>query len=182
MVNKAHAKAFASQPTAFVGLGANLGDARSSLIAAVRQIEGLPGTRLAAVSSLYRSAPVDSSGPDYLNAVVGLETDLPPRALLHALQRIEQLHGRERPYPNAPRTLDLDLLAYGEVTQQDPELTLPHPRAHLRAFVLQPWAELAPDLILAGRECLAVLAAAVTDQPIELIAPAPHWLVGGANI
>lgn len=174
-------KAFTSRPSAYVGLGANLGDARGSLAAAVRQLECLPGIRLSGISSLYRSAPIDANGPDYLNAVVRLEAGLPARELLHELQRIELLQGRERPYPNAPRTLDLDLLGYGDLIQQDAELTLPHPRAHLRAFVLLPWAELAPDLFLVGHGRIEALAQAVLGQSIECIAPAPFWLVAELN-
>ncbi|HRM93720.1 MAG TPA: 2-amino-4-hydroxy-6-hydroxymethyldihydropteridine diphosphokinase, partial [Alicycliphilus sp.] len=99
--------------SAWIGLGANLGDARAALRSAVQAMATLPGTRLLRVSSLYRSAPVDAGGPDYLNAVAELDTTLAPLELLHALQRIEQAAGRERPYRNAPRTLDLDLLLYG---------------------------------------------------------------------
>ncbi len=167
----------AQPPTvAFIGLGANLGDARASLANAARQIGQLPGTRLIRVSSLYRSAPVESSGPDYLNAVAEIETALVPPALLSALQQIEQAHGRERPYVNAPRTLDLDILCFGQLSQSDPVLTLPHPRAHLRAFVLLPWAELAPELLLPGRGPIEALARAVTDQAIERLAAPAEWL------
>jgi 2-amino-4-hydroxy-6-hydroxymethyldihydropteridine diphosphokinase len=131
----------------FVGLGANLGDAQATLQAALDQIARLPATRLVATSSLYRTAPVDASGPDFLNAVAELRTGLEPHALLTELQAIEQRHGRERPYRNAPRTLDLDLLRYGDRCLSTPALTLPHPRMHERAFVLVPLAELAPELV-----------------------------------
>lgn len=132
---------------AWVGLGANLGDARAALDAAFEALAALPATQLVARSSTWRTAPIDSSGPDYLNAVAALDTQLPPEALLDAMQAIEAMHGRERPYPNAPRTLDLDLLLYGERIVDTPALTLPHPRLHLRAFVLEPLLELAPALV-----------------------------------
>ena len=149
----------------FVGLGANLGDAADTLACARAALAALPGTEVVAFSSLYRSAPVDAQGPDFMNAVAELRTALEPEDLLDALQAIEQAHGRQRPYRHAPRTLDLDLLMYGARELQTPRLTLPHPRAHLRAFVLQPWAELAPTLTLAERGEIATLAAQVTTQP-----------------
>ena len=147
--------------SAWVGLGANLGDARGALRDAVRAMGALPGTQVRQVSSLYRSAPVDAGGPDYLNAVAQLQTTLAPLALLHALQAIEQAAGRERPYRNAPRTLDLDLLLYGEERLDGAELTLPHPRIAERAFVLRPLADLAP-----GRVAAAALQA-VAAQPLQ---------------
>src|SRR5882762_787394 len=118
---------------AYVGLGANLGDARATLDAAFNALEALPDSELVRRSSIYRSAPIDSSGPDYLNAVVQLRTALAAHALLAQLQSIERSHGRERPYRNAPRTLDLDLLLYSEQHIQTPTLVVPHPRAHERA-------------------------------------------------
>lgn len=136
---------------AFVALGANLGDARAAVVQALQALGVLPGTQLVRASSLYRTAPVESSGPDYINAVAELRTTLGPYELLAALQRIEQLAGRERPYRNAPRTLDLDLLLYGELQQDDPVLTLPHPRMYERAFVLVPLAEIAPVQVSAAR-------------------------------
>jgi 2-amino-4-hydroxy-6-hydroxymethyldihydropteridine diphosphokinase len=152
---------------AYIGLGANLGDARGALHAAFVALAALPATELLRHSSIYRSAPIDSSGPDYLNAVAELRTALEPLALLYRLQAIERAQGRERPYRNAPRTLDLDLLLHGQTLIDSPELTLPHPRAHERAFVLQPLAELAPDLIIPGRGKACELLAAVADQSIE---------------
>lgn len=152
---------------AYVGLGANLGDARLTLQAALDALAVLPDTRLVAVSSLYRSAPIDSSGPDYLNAVAALDTALEPHALLSALQAIEQVHGRERPYRNAPRTLDLDLLLHGDTCLDTPTLTLPHPRLHQRAFVLLPLAEIAPALALPGRGAVADWLPGVADQTVE---------------
>ena len=149
----------------FVGLGANLGDARATLDAALVQLRTLavveaPSWR---VSSFWRSAPVEASGPDFVNAVAGFDTALAPHALLDALQAIEQRFGRERPYRNAPRTLDLDLLLHGVTSADvgcvlaDVRLELPHPRAHLRAFVLEPLAELWPEGVLPGRGGVAAL-------------------------
>lgn len=150
-----------------IGLGANLGDARATLDAAIEALKSLPETTLRAVSSIYRSAPVDSSGPDYLNAVALLDTRLAPQALLAELQRIELAHGRERPYFNAPRTLDLDLLFHGEQRMTAPTLVLPHPRMHERAFVLRPLAELAPALMIPGRGTVSELLATVADQRVD---------------
>ncbi len=132
---------------AFVGLGANLGDARTAVLRAMDALDGLPGTRVVARSSLYRSAPVDATGPDFVNAVVALETTLDPSGLLAELQRLEHDALRERPYRNAPRTLDLDLLRHGDAVLRTARLSLPHPRMHERAFVLRPLAEIAPALV-----------------------------------
>lgn len=152
---------------AYIGLGANLGDARAALEAAFAALATLPATQLQRRSSIYRSAPIDSGGPDYLNAVAELRTSLQPLALLRQLQAIERDHGRERPYRNAPRTLDLDLLLHGDAVVQTSTLTLPHPRAHERAFVLLPLAEIAPDLAIPGRGPLQSLLGAVSGQRIE---------------
>ncbi|MEO7152150.1 MAG: 2-amino-4-hydroxy-6-hydroxymethyldihydropteridine diphosphokinase [Burkholderiaceae bacterium] len=156
---------------AYVGVGANLGDAVATLRAALRQLDRLPASRLVARSSLYRSAPIDAAGPDYVNAVAWLRTGLDPQALLAHLQRIEQAHGRVRTGPNAPRTLDLDLLLHGDTRGETPTLTLPHPRLHRRAFVLVPLAEVAPDLRLPGLGPLRDLLAGVAGQRIERLAP-----------
>lgn len=131
---------------AYIGLGANLGDARAALEVACEALDTLPATRLLRRSSWYRSRPVESSGPDYLNAVAEIETDLAPEALLDALQALEHRHGRERPYRNAPRTLDLDVLLYADRRIETPRLVVPHPRVAERAFVLLPLLELLPDL------------------------------------
>jgi len=152
---------------AYVGLGANLGDARGQLSLALQRLAALPGVQGLRASSFYRSAPVDATGPDYVNAVAELDTTLAPGALLAELQALEQLAGRERAYRNAPRTLDLDLLLHGEQVLTDPLLTLPHPRLHLRAFVLLPLAELAPGLRLPGLGLLADWLPGVADQAIE---------------
>lgn len=133
--------------TAFVGLGANLGDARAAVEAALHALADLPLTRLLGRSRLYRSAPHEACGPDFINAVAQLETGLTAPALLDALQVLEAAAGRQRPYRNAPRTLDLDLLLYGDACLASPRLTVPHPRLYERAFVLQPLAELAPERV-----------------------------------
>ena len=130
----------------FVGLGANLGDAAATVQAAFDALDALPGTHCVARSSLYRTAPVDAAGPDFINAVAELRSMLEPELLLAALQAVEARFGRERPYRHAPRTLDLDLLLYGVRRIATPTLTLPHPRLHERAFVVTPLAEIAPDL------------------------------------
>ena len=168
---------------AWIGLGANLGDARRTLAEALAEIARIERTRLLRVSSLYRSAPVDAEGPDFLNAAALVETTLGPEALLDALQAIERAHGRERSHRNAPRTLDLDLLAFGDRVQQGPRLTLPHPRLHLRAFVLAPLAELAPGLRLPGLPPVETLLAACGGQRIEraLAAPALSALAEAAG-
>ena len=154
---------------AYIGLGANLGDARATVQAAVAAIAALPGTQLVARSQDWRSAPVHAQGPDFINAVVAVDTLLAPRDLLAALWGIEQAHGRQRPYPNAPRTLDLDLLLQGDHVLHTPDLTLPHPRMHERAFVLRPLAQLAPEAAIAGQGTVAGLLAAVAGQRIEPI-------------
>lgn len=131
----------------WIGLGANLGAREDALRSALRLMGQWPETRLLAVSALYASAPVDAGGPDYLNAVARLQTTLAPLDVLQRLQSIEQGAGRERPYRNAPRTLDLDMLRYGDAVLHTAVLTLPHPRMQERAFVLLPLAELAPGLV-----------------------------------
>lgn len=132
--------------TAYVGLGANLGDAQATLRAALSQMDRLAHTRLVLCSSSYRTEPIDSFGDDYINAVACLTTKLSPADLLSSLQEIETRYGRVRPagVHNAPRTLDLDLLLYADLKSEDPELTLPHPRMKNRAFVLVPLFEIAP--------------------------------------
>ena len=132
---------------ATLGVGANLGDPRAAVRKAIEDLAQLPGTVTVAVSSLYGSAPLDADGPDYVNAVLQVRTALSPDALLAALQAIEQQAGRERPYRNAPRTLDLDILLYGEYRVDRDDLQIPHPRMWQRAFVVLPLAEIAPDLV-----------------------------------
>lgn len=157
--------------TAYIGIGANLGDAPATVAAAVAALGHLPDGRLLRVSSAYRTAPVDAGGPDYVNAVAALATTLSPEALLTALQGIEQAFGRQRPYHHAPRTLDLDLLLHGDVVCATPRLTLPHPRLHLRAFVLQPLLEIAPELAAPGLGALAAWLPATAGQSIEKLGP-----------
>jgi 2-amino-4-hydroxy-6-hydroxymethyldihydropteridine diphosphokinase len=134
------------QHFAFIGLGSNLEDPRSQLQRAFAELGELPGTCLVAQSSLYRSAPVGyPDQPDFVNAVAKVATSLTPQALLQALLQIEQQHGRERAFRNSPRTLDLDVLLYDDLQLHERGLTIPHPQMHLRAFVLQPLLEIAPD-------------------------------------
>jgi 2-amino-4-hydroxy-6-hydroxymethyldihydropteridine diphosphokinase len=142
--------------TAYIALGANLGDATAAIRASVKAIAHLPQTSIIKTSSIYKTAPlvldvgtpaVTDLGSDYLNAVVEVETGLGAPALLQNLQQIEQAAGRERPYLNAPRTLDLDLLLYGSASMHSAHLTVPHPRMWQRAFVVVPLAEIAPDLV-----------------------------------
>ena len=132
---------------AFVGIGANLGDPAAAVAGAIDSLAALPATTLVDASSLYRTAPVDSHGPDYVNAVALLRTRLTAPELLDRLQALEQAAGRERPYRNAPRTLDLDLLLYGAARIASERLVVPHPRMRERAFVLVPLAEIAPHLV-----------------------------------
>lgn len=162
----------AAAARAFIGVGANLGAAQATVRAALLALQQLPRTRWVAASSLYRSAPVDASGPDYVNAVAELRTELGPQDLLHCLQAIEQRFGRVRGARNAPRTLDLDLLLHGELRVDTAELTLPHPRAHLRGFVLRPLAELDPQLCLPGRGPIADWLPGAADQPVRRLAAA----------
>ena len=147
----------------FIGLGANLGDRRGTLHTALAAMGQLPATQLLRVSPLYRSAPVEAGGPDYLNAVVELATMRTAQELLEALQTIEQSAGRERPYRNAPRTLDLDILWFGGQVIATQNLVVPHPRMAERAFVLRPLWDLAPERVNA--EWLQ----AVASQDIQLL-------------
>jgi 2-amino-4-hydroxy-6-hydroxymethyldihydropteridine diphosphokinase len=151
--------------TAYIGLGANLGDPVAQVKSAIGALAELPETSLQQVSRFYRSAPHEASGPEFVNAVVVVQTGRTPLDLLHDLQAIEQAAGRERPYRNAPRTLDLDLLFYGDLVLNSSELTLPHPRWRERAFVLLPLAELAPDKVSATD------LAAVAQQALEVLLP-----------
>lgn len=166
VVGLPRADSMATRPevVAFVALGANLGDAAQALRDALAALATFPGIRVLNASSLYRTAPVESSGPDYINAVAEIATTLTAPALLAALQGIENGAGRERPYRNAPRTLDLDLLLYGDGRIDSPRLTVPHPRMHERAFVLAPLCEIASDRVH------ATWLKAVRDQAIERLA------------
>ena len=153
---------------AYVGLGANLGDAAAAMESTLAALAEISATTVVARSRTYRSAPVDAVGPDYLNAVVAIDTELSPTELLTALQRIEQAHGRERSFPNAPRTLDLDLLLFGDQTIDIPGLQVPHPRLHERAFVLLPLNEVARDVLIPGRGPLRQFLSGVAQQRIEV--------------
>lgn len=153
--------------TAFVALGANLGDPAATIRAAFAALANLPESRIKHTSSLYRTAPVGiEKQPDFVNAVAELETTLAPESLLDALLEIEQRFGRIRAEKNGPRTLDLDILFYNNLQLDLPRLTLPHPRLHLRAFVLQPLAEIAPLMALPGRGTIAAWLPAVANQGI----------------
>ncbi len=153
---------------AYIALGANLGDPRESVRQAIASLDELPATRLLRASSLYLTAPMGlADQPDFINAVAAVRTRLTAAALLQALLDLEQRQGRVRSIANAPRTLDLDILLYGDLVQDSPALTLPHPRLHLRAFVLEPLAEIAPDLALPGRGSVAAWLPAVRSQRIE---------------
>jgi 2-amino-4-hydroxy-6-hydroxymethyldihydropteridine diphosphokinase len=152
---------------AYIGIGANLGDARANVDDAVARLALLPESRLLRTSPYYRSAPIDSSGDDYVNAVVAIDTRLVAEDLLAALHRIEAEHGRERPYRNAPRTLDLDLLLYGDAIIATDTLIVPHPRMLERAFVLRPLLDIAPAIVVPGRGRAASFVSAVAKQVIE---------------
>ncbi len=127
-----------------LGLGANLGDAQGALERTLSRLRQHPDLQVIAVSSLWRSAPVDAGGPDFLNAVLAIDTALAPQAMLMLAQSLESQEGRVRPYRNAPRTLDIDLLLAGSLVLDTALLTLPHPRVHQRAFVLEPLLEVDP--------------------------------------
>ena len=132
---------------AYVGIGSNLDDPRAHVLQALDDLDRLPYTRVVKKSSLYRSAPVGyDAQPDFVNAVAQLETALPAERLLAELQEIEARHGRRRSFANAPRPLDLDLLLFGTAEIEAPQLKIPHPRMHDRAFVLRPLLEIAPQL------------------------------------
>lgn len=153
---------------AYIALGANLGDARETVRLAMAGLDRLPETRLLRTSSLYLTAPVGLlDQPDFINAVAAVETTLPAADLLQALLEAEHQQGRVRSIANAPRTLDLDILLYCDLVLDTPALTLPHPRLHLRAFVLEPLAEIAPDLTLPGRGSVAAWLPAVHNQKIQ---------------
>ncbi len=156
---------------AWIGLGANLGHPQQALEDSLALLAALPGSRLVARSSLYRTAPIDAPGqPDYLNAVAQIETALTPYALLREIQAVEHAQGRARSVRNAARTLDLDLLLYGDAIVALPDLVVPHPRMHERAFVLAPLAEIDPELTLPGLGRVIDLLEKVGDQAIERLA------------
>lgn len=142
---------------AWIGLGANLGNAAETLDEAINELARSTGILSVDRSPFYQSEPVGASGPIFVNAVAKIQTTLSPMALLDLLQEIENRHGRLRPYRNAPRTLDLDILLFDEERIDTPRLTIPHPRMHQRAFVLRPMLDMCPDLMLqqgSGQELL----------------------------
>lgn len=152
---------------AYVALGSNLGDPVASVRAALADLQGLRATQLVVASPLYRTAPVGLlHQPDFINGAAALDTELAAAELLAELFAIEARHGRRRNVRNAPRTLDLDLLLYGDVCQDDPTLTLPHPRMHERAFVLRPLVDVAPQVVIPGRGPAAALLAALPAQRV----------------
>src|SRR5262249_50135043 len=137
---------------AFVGLGANLGEPEGQVRQALGALDAIPHTRVVKASSLYRSAPQGyAAQPEFVNAVAQLETGLPAERLLDELQAIEARHGRQRSFANAPRTLDLDLLLFGNAVIEAEKLQVPHPRMHERAFVLMPLVEIAPQIRIPGK-------------------------------
>lgn len=157
----------AAEVIAYVALGANLGEPLATLRGALVSLAAITDTRLVAASSLYRTAPVGlKNQPDFINAVAMLQTALAPRQLLDALFGIEAAFGRSRGIPNAPRTLDLDLLLHGDATMEDSNLILPHPRMHQRAFVLVPLLEITPECHIPGRGAARQFVAACQDQVV----------------
>jgi dihydroneopterin aldolase/2-amino-4-hydroxy-6-hydroxymethyldihydropteridine diphosphokinase len=168
---------------AVLALGSNLGAPQDTLRRAIADLDAVDGIEIVAVSPLARSAPVGVvDQPDFLNAVVLARTTLSPRALLHTVQGIETAHGRERLERWGPRTLDIDIIVFGSTLAVTDDLELPHPRAHQRAFVLQPWVEIAPDAVLPGLGGgpVAALAATAPDRDgIRWLAL--DWLVAPAE-
>lgn len=152
--------------TAYLGIGANLGDARENVIAALTALREHASIETIDASSLFKTAPVDASGDDYCNAVARIATRMTPHELLACLQAIERDHGRQRPYRNAPRTLDLDILLYDQCELNDTELTIPHPRMTQRAFVLIPLLQLDPMIVIPGLGPAHQFVPAVSDQAI----------------
>ena len=153
---------------ALIALGSNLESPVSQVRRALDELDALPESRLLACSSLYRSAPVGKTNqPDFINAVVEIETTLSPHGLLKILLEIEQNHGRVRGLPNDPRTLDLDILMYDELKCNEGGLILPHPRMHQRAFVLKPLMEISKDFFIPSRGSVAELLSACSNQRLE---------------
>jgi 2-amino-4-hydroxy-6-hydroxymethyldihydropteridine diphosphokinase len=156
---------------AAIALGSNLEDPRAQVERGFAEIATLPQTRLLARSALYRTAPVGFlEQPAFVNACALVETGLEPRALLEALLAIEHRHGRVRDRPNGPRTLDLDIVLYGTMSHHEPGLTIPHPRAHERAFVLAPLVEAWPEATIPGHGSAAQCLAGVAGQSVERMA------------
>jgi 2-amino-4-hydroxy-6-hydroxymethyldihydropteridine diphosphokinase len=154
---------------AYIGIGSNLGDAQGNVQRAILCLAGLPDTRLSGQSSLFRTTPIDAGGDDYINAVACVETQLPAPRLLQELQAIEHDFGRERPFPNAPRTLDLDILLYGQQKILTESLVVPHPRLTERAFALIPLLQLDPMIAIPGKGPAHRFVAGVAGQAIQKI-------------
>ncbi|WP_233828318.1 2-amino-4-hydroxy-6-hydroxymethyldihydropteridine diphosphokinase [Paraburkholderia sp. ZP32-5] len=170
---------------AYLGLGANLGDARQTLKDAVVCLAQQHTITVLAKSSLYRTAPIDAGGDDYFNCVVKLETTLPVRHLLALCHKIEHHFGRERPFRNAPRTLDLDILLYGDQSIDEADLIVPHPRLVERAFALVPLVEIDAELVIPLHGRAAALIERVSEQRIEKVkspcqCPVLNALTGGS--
>lgn len=160
-----------NEHSAFIGLGSNLTDPHAQVSQAIQELASLPQVRVVRSSSLYRSAPVGYlDQPDFINAVVQLQTILSPRILLDALLALEHRCGRTREFINAPRTLDLDVLLYGDLQYHEHGLTIPHPQMHRRAFVLQPLLEIAPDCVIPGIGSAVEAARQCGDQQVERLA------------
>jgi 2-amino-4-hydroxy-6-hydroxymethyldihydropteridine diphosphokinase len=159
---------------AYIGVGANIGNPAEQVRRAIDELASLPRTRLERVSSLYRTAPVGFiDQPDFVNAVAKVDTALAPRELLEALLDLENRHGRVREFPNGPRTLDLDILLYGDVQLREPGLIVPHPRMHERAFAIVPLAEIAPDTVVPGRGRVDDLLRSVDLSAVSKLEAAP---------
>lgn len=156
--------------TTYVGIGANLGDSLQNVKCALDKLKTLPHSQLHSFSSLYKSVPVDAQGDDYINAVARLDTHLTAESLLAELQKIELLFGRQRPFINAPRTLDLDLLLYGQSEISTDILVVPHPKMMNRAFVLLPLLELDPAIYIPGVGLASSLMSVLTEQTIHALA------------
>jgi len=154
-----------------LALGSNLGDRLETLQGAVDALFDAPGLGFAAVSPVYETAPVlgdeGPEQPDYLNAVIAVDTALPARTILDRAHGVEEVFGRVRGQHWGPRTLDVDVIVCGDEVSQDPELTLPHPRAHERAFVLAPWFDIDPGAVIPGRGRIADLLAAVGPDGVR---------------
>lgn len=168
---------------AHIGLGSNLGNPEAQVLAAFDEIAATPGIELERRSSLYRTAPIGyDNQPDFINAVARVRTTLAPQALLDQLLNIERTHGRIREFLNAPRTLDLDVLLYDDERISTDTLNIPHPRAHLRAFVLLPLLEVSPELVIPGIGAASPWLAHCQDQPISRIADATTIRLAVGNV
>ena len=154
---------------AFIGLGGNIGDTKQLIKDAIVCLAQYPELRVITRSCMYKSAPVEAIGDHFVNAVISLETNSSAQRLLTICQEVEAQFGRERPFTNAPRTLDLDILSYGQDVVQTDTLTIPHPRMTQRAFVLIPLLEIAPNLNLPGYGNLQEYLESVKEQEIEKI-------------